>query len=106
MPLDGLRAIAILWVFTHHMKTFWHGAMYNCIFRGDEYNPIVRVIINGEQGVDLFFVLSGFLIGYVLLRELKKFDGKLDYFGFMRGRYLRLIFVLLGAYAVPILAIS
>ena len=107
MPLDGLRACAIMWVFTHHMKTYWHDGFFKCLYTGSENNIFYRIIMNGEQGVDLFFVLSGFLICYVILRELKKFHGlyqqpKMDYFGFIRGRYLRLIFVLLGAYALPL----
>ena len=101
MPLDGLRAMAILWVFTFHMTCFWADFFNKCMYHGNEGNLIYRVIVNGEQAVDLFFVLSGFLISYIILKELKKFDGKMDYFGFLRGRYLRLIFVMIGAYAIP-----
>src|SRR4051794_11580104 len=48
--LDGLRGVAILLVITHHQ--------------------LVPVSLNaGFLGVDLFFVLSGFLITTLLLRE-------------------------------------
>lgn len=33
---------------------------------------IVKYIRAGVQAVDIFFVLSGFLIGYILLKEHKK----------------------------------
>lgn len=50
MPaLDGLRALGIFLVFVHHM--------------------ITPLIFGGQVGVDVFFVLSGFLITTILLRE-------------------------------------
>lgn len=52
------------------------------------------VIDHGDLGVDIFFVLSGFLIGYILLKECDKFGPKIDIFGFYRGRFLRLWFPL------------
>lgn len=61
--LDLLRAIAIVAVMFFH--TFLIGGM------GDEWKWLSRF---GWMGVDLFFVLSGFLIGGQLLQRLH--DGK------------------------------
>ena len=61
--LDGLRALAILLVLGRHsLRPF---------ISEDAYQPIVTIgsidltplVLNGWIGVDLFFVLSGFLIG-------------------------------------------
>lgn len=64
--LDGLRGIAILLVLAFHaLEPFWN----------DFPRPFLRIgpfdagiiLISGWIGVDLFFVLSGFLIGSQLL---------------------------------------
>jgi peptidoglycan/LPS O-acetylase OafA/YrhL len=66
--LDGLRAVAILLVFLHHCTPFRPegGA-------GIQW-AIYRLSVWGWMGVDLFFVLSGFLITYLLLKERSKFN--------------------------------
>ncbi len=57
--LDVLRCIAVLAVFCHHS--------------GPHYNGIIPVFNKiGWAGVDLFFVLSGFLISGLLFAEYKK----------------------------------
>ena len=43
----------------------------------------------GSLAVDIFFVLSGFLISYILLKEHNK-TGTIDVWAFYRGRFLRL----------------
>ena len=43
----------------------------------------------GDLGVDIFFTLSGFLISFVLFKDIKKY-GKIDYFNFIRSRFFRI----------------
>ncbi len=67
--LDGLRAVAIVLVILSHAHApLFDGAFY---------------------GVDVFFVLSGFLISTLLLAELDS-TGRLDYWRFCRHRLYRL----------------
>lgn len=82
--LDLLRAIAIAWVMLFHSWTV-----------GGLSKPFSGLQNTGWMGVDLFFVLSGYLIGGQLLRPLR--DGlPLDFKGF----YLRRSFRILPAYGV------
>lgn len=69
--LDGLRAIAVLLVFAFHIPGTWW------------YLP------NGSLGVDLFFVLSGFLITSLLVEE-HALVGRIDLPKFYMRRALRL----------------
>lgn len=52
--LDGIRGFAILWVILHH-------------FTQIDVEPWLRITKTGVVGVDLFFVLSGFLITRILI---------------------------------------
>lgn len=67
---DGLRAIAILSVMAYHL----------------EYNNVLR---GGYVGVDVFFVLSGFLITWLLTTEVDRF-GAISLGKFYGRRALRL----------------
>jgi peptidoglycan/LPS O-acetylase OafA/YrhL len=75
--LDGLRGIAILLVLIHH---FWpkHGALA-------DYGALPAM---GWVGVDLFFVISGFLITGILLDTR---DDKAYYRNFYARRALRIL---------------
>jgi peptidoglycan/LPS O-acetylase OafA/YrhL len=69
--LDGLRALAIILVIWNHMMRF-------------------MLPIGGWIGVDVFFVLSGYLITSILLHELRE-TGKISFYNFYARRALRLI---------------
>src|SRR5438046_8067275 len=62
--LDILRGVAVLLVIGHHV-----------ILQPEEsgmFQPLVNVLIRfGWSGVDLFFVLSGCLVGGLLFSELR-----------------------------------
>ena len=68
--LDGLRGLAVLAVMLFHSEFTW--------MRG------------GFLGVSLFFTLSGFLIGSLVLREWARTD-RLDLVAFWRRRFRRLL---------------
>src|ERR1700722_10786654 len=60
--LDGLRGMAIL------MVVVFHYLEEQGLVAGNEAAGILqRVVLIGWSGVDLFFVLSGFLIGGILM---------------------------------------
>ncbi|MDQ2924999.1 MAG: acyltransferase [Acidobacteriota bacterium] len=99
--IDGVRALAILWVVLFHIF-FFHGRIFPVEVARVFTNPATSWIQNGTLGVDLFFVISGFLMGSILFGEMKK-SGGLLFSRFYVRRFLRLIPVyaaamLLGLY--------
>ena len=70
--LDSLRFFAFLAVFYAHTGSIFFGATLTDAF---PLNMWKKFFIYGSFGVNFFFVLSGFLITYLLLKEkLKKGD--------------------------------
>ena len=68
--LDGIRALAAALVLCYHLVPGWRGA--------------------GFVGVDIFFVLSGFLITALLLREIDT-SRQIRFFRFWLRRFRRLL---------------
>jgi peptidoglycan/LPS O-acetylase OafA/YrhL/lysophospholipase L1-like esterase len=68
--LDGLRAVAVIAVVLYHADLSW--------------------VPGGFLGVDVFFVLSGYLITSLLLNEWRE-TGRLDFGRFYRARARRLL---------------
>ena len=84
--IDGLRAVAVLGVFIFHLKREW--------------------LPGGFVGVDIFFVISGFLITSILLRDHQR--GSFSFGKFYQRRIARLfpafftvaLVTLLGAFFI------
>lgn len=104
--LNGLRFIGAFAVFVFHCFTLghevWGDFFYNGWFQG-----ITKITNQGHYGVNLFFVLSGFLITYLLMTEAKV-HGKINVFGFFMRRLLRIwpvyfIVILFGFVIFPAL---
>lgn len=75
--LDGLRAASIALVLLHHVPRY--------------SGPFIRTLQeNGRYGVSFFFVISGFLICTLLLRE-EETTGAVDLRAFYLRRALRLL---------------
>lgn len=95
--LNGLRFIAAFLVIIHHIEQI------KSISNIDSYwdNPFVGII--GKLGVVLFFVLSGFLITYLLLTEEHSFQ-KISIRKFYMRRILRIwplyFFIIILAFLV------
>jgi peptidoglycan/LPS O-acetylase OafA/YrhL len=81
--LDGLRGIAVSLVVASHLA--------------------IPFALGGGIGVDIFFVLSGFLITALLLEERRR-DGNVSYLAFYQRRVLRLFPAL--AVFLPITAVA
>ena len=80
--LDTLRSLAIILVILHHINSY-HGA-------GSLPAILVPVAIQGWMGVDLFFLLSGYLIGSQLFRPYLRGE-RPSLWGFYRNRLFRVL---------------
>lgn len=102
--LDGLRFFSFLIVFFAHSFSTQH----DYIKHERWYQLIkVRMFSDGDIGVSFFFVLSGFLISYLLLKE-KELNGTINVKSFYMRRVLRIwplyyLIVLFGFLIFPVL---
>ena len=67
--IDGLRALAVVAVVLYHAKLLW--------------------VRGGFVGVDVFFVISGFLIASIIVRDIEK--GTFSLLGFWERRIRRIV---------------
>ncbi|MFA5507687.1 MAG: acyltransferase [Vulcanimicrobiota bacterium] len=103
--LNELRAIAALMVLVHHVELYKHRAGDPSLFK-----TWLRVFIAhaGKNGVYIFFVLSGFLITYLLLEE-KHRTGTISLKKFYLRRAYRIwplyyLIVVISFFILPVLA--
>ncbi len=86
--LDGLRFFGALAVFIFHIFTL-NREIWGDFTQGTIFKITYKMANKGHHGVGLFFVLSGFLITYLILTELKK-TGKIGIRNFLMRRILRI----------------
>ena len=93
--LDGLRGIAALVVVFTHLQT---------ALGWDKWLP---GLFNGYLAVDIFFILSGYVLALSLRRKMYAIDGKIDdkfnFLGFASQRFIRLYLPFLVAIFVSLL---
>lgn len=83
LGLDVLRSMAILLVVASHYlnnMAFWYGVTTG-----------PRVSFSGDLGVDMFFALSGFLIGRIVLDIVSRSPTKRDLIVFLVRRWMRTV---------------
>lgn len=105
--LDGIRAYAVSLVFlVHFLARYFNGVTSTKRINFDAYDitksaslvdAIAQYFWASHYGVDLFFLLSGFLILRIVSRQ------DFSYFSFLRSRFIRLYPAFLLAVAIHLL---
>lgn len=86
--LDGIRGLSILLVLARHTARAMHfDVEYQPTFPIGDWDAII-FFLNGWAGVDLFFILSGFLITHILLKRRRQ--KKLSFKRYILKRFLRI----------------
>lgn len=66
--IDGLRAISVFLIIIYHANLYFYD---------------LKIFPGGYIGVDVFFVISGYLIGKILINE-KKRTGQINLLNFYK----------------------
>ncbi len=102
--VDGLRAFAIIFVLLSHSSWKYNAQITLSVSGADFHN----LIYNGWMGVDLFFVLSGFLIASQLLNRnlikdnLRAFMAR-RFFRIAPTYYVAILLTLFAYYIIPVI---
>ena len=103
--LNELRAFAALAVIFHHIELFKSRDHLSSLFDSSFFSYFIGTV--GKNGVYLFFVLSGFLITYLLLKEKEKHQTILFKKFFLRRIFriwpLYYLIVIIGFVLIPFL---
>jgi len=90
--LNGIRVISISWVILGHCLVVLQMVTENVTQTGKVHvnRWTFQAIYNATFSVDSFFVLSGLLLTYLTLSEMRKRNGQIKWWLFYVHRYLRL----------------
>lgn len=102
--LNGIRVISISWVILGHCLVVMQRVTENVLQTGKIHlnRWTFMAIYNATFSVDSFFLMSGLLITYLTLNELRRHQGRVSWPMFYFHRYVRLTpiyLVLLGLWA-------
>ena len=86
--IDGLRGLAVLFVVSFHLINNQVVNNYNAHPNFIE-NMLVKATYFGWTGVDLFFVMSGFLIGSILLANKQSPNFFKTFYGKSKPEYFK-----------------
>jgi len=95
LSMEGLRGVAVFLVFLVHYCTQMQPYIREDSFAGDTLVSLHRL---GNVGVDLFFVLSGFLIYGMLMKKPET-----HFFPYLKRRVVRIYPTFLAVFAVYLL---
>lgn len=104
--LNELRALAAILVIFHHIELFKNSDHIFSLVNSSYLSYFVTRV--GKNGVYLFFVLSGFLITYLLLNEKEKLN-TISFKNFYLRRIYRIwplyyLIIVIGFIIIPLLA--
>ena len=90
--INGLRVMSMFWVILCHTY-FWvllTGVDNILILKSVASRFAFQAIANAFFSVDTFFFLSGLLVAYLSMREMKRKNGRFPFLMYYLHRYLRL----------------
>uniref|UniRef100_A0A1I8Q0V0 Acyltransferase 3 domain-containing protein n=1 Tax=Stomoxys calcitrans TaxID=35570 RepID=A0A1I8Q0V0_STOCA len=110
-PLNGIKALAMVFILFGHAATFIYGSpMYNVNFiTENSKSALYGFITNSLLFVDIYLLLSGYLFFRLVIVELERRKGKLNPLVLYVGRYIRLTpayMVVIGFYMTWFTSIS
>ncbi|EFX85286.1 hypothetical protein DAPPUDRAFT_314000 [Daphnia pulex] len=92
--IHGIRFFSTCWVVLGHTFSIAAGKIMNTKMITEDFRSLgMQTIGNATVSVDTFFLMSGLLVSFLLLRELDRNKGKFNVGLYYLHRYLRLTIV-------------